>query len=162
MADISIVLLTQLAARDALISGLRTDLTTVQSNIVDLKTNHTTLAATVSGQVDLTTKQGATLGQATKDIAGLKSMQGDLSNVMSTLRNDVTSAHGQLQPLIGRVEQMALDLVRQDAAIHQITRGAATANNPTEVVIVEERNPLPARSTGTHTGDQSSGRTNRS
>lgn len=151
MADLNTVLLSQLALRDTLITGLQTDLGTAKSDIADLKTKHAELKTTVDGvqtqvnnQIDMVTKQGNTLGHATSDIVGLTSVQGDLSNLMSALRADVTSARGQLEPLVGRVEQMVFDLARQDVAIQEIARNAAAAANaPPQVVVVEPRGAKP-------------------
>jgi hypothetical protein len=188
-AVISSVVANQLALRDTLIAGLRTDLTTAQSALANLKTEHATtmsqlgglqnqvngqidlttkqaatmmsqigdlqakhaamtsqiggLQTQVNGQVDLTTKQTATLAQATHDITGLQSVQGDLTHQTSTLHNDLASVRGQLEPLTGRVEQMAFDLARHHEMILEVARDAAAAATPTEVVIVEERNAEP-------------------
>jgi hypothetical protein len=152
LAGINSVVLSQLALRDTLIAGLRADLTTAQSDIADLKTKHAVvmtqiggLQTQLNGQIDLTTKQGATLTQAADDIAGLTSLQGDLTNRTSALHSELTSARGQLDPLVDRVDQMTVDLARHDQMIIEIARDAAeaAANPTTEVVIVEERNVEP-------------------
>jgi hypothetical protein len=88
----------------------------------------------------------ADLTTAERHIADLKSVQEDLTHQTSVLRTEVTSAHGQLEPLIGRVEQMVLDVARQDLAIQEIARNAAADSNPTAVVIVEEREADPPES----------------
>ena len=117
LADINTVVLNQLALRDTLIAGLRTDLTTAQSAVAGLKTEH-----------------AAMMAQMTEDIRGLRAAHGELTHQTSALRGDVASARAQIEPLVGRVEQMMFDLARQDVAIREIARDAAS---PTEVVIVQ-------------------------
>jgi hypothetical protein len=152
LTGLNSMVLNQLALRDALIAGLRADLTTAQSDVADLKTKHAVmmtqiggLQTQVNGQIDLTTKQGTTLAQATDDITGLQSLQGDLTNRTSALHTDVASARGQLEPLMSRVDQMTVDLARHDQMIVEIARDAAeaAANPTTEVLIVEERTVEP-------------------
>jgi hypothetical protein len=128
MADVQAVLLAQLAARDALITGLRTDLTAAQTNIVDLQTKHAALSTTVGGiQTDLATAKPSISDLQTKN-AALAATVSDVQTDLATAKSSIGDQQTKHAALAATVSDVQTDLAMVKSSIgDQQTKHAALA-----------------------------------